>query len=343
MYYEIAGFQAGEPIRRFGLPNDGNFLEYIGKKKKTEISYHDLEGIPNARTSETGQMVISKSRHFRALVLALYYNYYGPDTYYPLFYQGGAGEGDKDTFIPALEVFQEPYTVVDKDPLALGFKSGPNMDGDFVETTITQYAPTSAKYHLKAWKQWLNQKDLDTRLWPYQSNEYTKKLYDEFMEDFKKTKLEDNSMVLEPMFLHAHKPKINPFVNYENKMGILEKRNFGSLESLRTIFGDDKDWELRLHAVSKWVVCEGFTDNKYYEKQGLDRKEICEKITNYVDYLKKTTTVANFDYLKVDSEDFNNKIKQTDDGDNESPKDKEEDKSNNDNKDTKDTEDTEKE
>ncbi|KAK7679537.1 Golgi alpha-1,2- mannosyltransferase [Cerrena zonata] len=39
----------------------------------------------------------------------MYYNYYGPDYYYPLLSQGAAGEGDKETFIAAAHKLKLPY------------------------------------------------------------------------------------------------------------------------------------------------------------------------------------------------------------------------------------------
>lgn len=58
-------------------------------------------------TSESGIMVIDKAKHGGTMLLALYYNFYGPDYYYPLLSQGGPGEGDKETFLHAALVLEE--------------------------------------------------------------------------------------------------------------------------------------------------------------------------------------------------------------------------------------------
>jgi alpha 1,2-mannosyltransferase len=48
----------------------------------------------DARAStESGVMLVSKEKHARTLLLAAYYNYYGPECYYPLLSQGAQGEG----------------------------------------------------------------------------------------------------------------------------------------------------------------------------------------------------------------------------------------------------------
>src|SRR5271170_1161096 len=56
------------------------------------------------RTCATGQLLWNKRTHFRALELALYYNFYGPNYFYPLLTLGGPGQGDKETFQIACQV-----------------------------------------------------------------------------------------------------------------------------------------------------------------------------------------------------------------------------------------------
>ena len=45
----------------------------------------------------------------QSLLLATYYNYYGPDYYYTVFNNGWAGWGDKDTFPMALKAAGDPW------------------------------------------------------------------------------------------------------------------------------------------------------------------------------------------------------------------------------------------
>ncbi|AEO59965.1 glycosyltransferase family 71 protein [Thermothelomyces thermophilus ATCC 42464] len=68
----------------------------------------DLDVPPvTARTSpESGMMAYDKARHADTLLLAAYYNYNGPDHYYPIFSQRGAGEGDRESFLQAALVLQ---------------------------------------------------------------------------------------------------------------------------------------------------------------------------------------------------------------------------------------------
>ncbi|KAL8701268.1 MAG: hypothetical protein Q9224_000581 [Gallowayella concinna] len=64
------------------------------------------------QTAESGQLMWDKKRHWKALCLAAYYNYYGPQHYYTMISQGWAGWGDKDTFLLALQSLRENFYMV---------------------------------------------------------------------------------------------------------------------------------------------------------------------------------------------------------------------------------------
>ncbi|KAK9364389.1 mannosyltransferase putative-domain-containing protein [Lipomyces kononenkoae] len=67
-------------------------------------------------SSESGQLLLSKSKHAADLLLMTYYNYYGPDYYYPLLCQGSHGAGDKETFIHAAMALDRPFWDVRERP-----------------------------------------------------------------------------------------------------------------------------------------------------------------------------------------------------------------------------------
>ncbi|KAF2664328.1 nucleotide-diphospho-sugar transferase [Microthyrium microscopicum] len=52
-------------------------------------------------SSDSGVLLYSKRKHAASLILATYYNYYGPNFYYPLLSQGAHGQGDKETYLHA--------------------------------------------------------------------------------------------------------------------------------------------------------------------------------------------------------------------------------------------------
>ena len=95
------------------------------------------KGIP-ARSSEAGQILISKQTHLTTLLLAAYYNIYGPGTYYPILSQGAAGEGDKETFLAAAVVLDNPYYRVRHRLGTVGYHEA---DRQFHGTAMAQYHP----------------------------------------------------------------------------------------------------------------------------------------------------------------------------------------------------------
>ncbi|QSZ36044.1 hypothetical protein DSL72_007168 [Monilinia vaccinii-corymbosi] len=70
-------------------------------------------------TIEAGQILVNKKHQTEALLLAAYYNAYG-DYYYHLMTQGGAGEGDKETFSVAALVLGKSFYTVSQLPRPFG-------------------------------------------------------------------------------------------------------------------------------------------------------------------------------------------------------------------------------
>jgi len=76
-------------------------------------------------SSESGQLLLSKKRHAASLLLMTYYNYFGPEYYYPLLCQNSHGAGDKETFIHAAMALDLPFWDVRERPWCLGtWKNG---------------------------------------------------------------------------------------------------------------------------------------------------------------------------------------------------------------------------
>lgn len=140
-YYKIAGV---EPLVEEIYPKYNELLgkyEYQavpeGVDMLSDFPLHERKyAIPDP-TLELGQLMILKKSHIKPLLLALYYNLYGPEYYYPLFSQGLDGEGDKETFLAATVVTRKPFYQVGKFLDALGFLD----DGNFVGTGMGQHDP----------------------------------------------------------------------------------------------------------------------------------------------------------------------------------------------------------
>lgn len=86
------------------------------KDPKEKVNLHDLKGTLPDWSTEAGMLLINKSTHFSTLLLALYYNVNGPAGYYPLLSQGGAGEGDKETWALAAHVLNTSWWQVNNQP-----------------------------------------------------------------------------------------------------------------------------------------------------------------------------------------------------------------------------------
>jgi alpha 1,2-mannosyltransferase len=82
-------------------------------------------------------MMYNKAVHAESLLLAAYYNWYGPDMYYTLLSQGAHGEGDKETFLYASIVLNKPYYNVKHGTGVLGRW----LNGTFQSSGMKQYDP----------------------------------------------------------------------------------------------------------------------------------------------------------------------------------------------------------
>lgn len=147
-------------------------------------SFHErLGSIPDPST-ESGQLLISKKTHLKALLLAFYYNSFGPDFYYPLFSQGASGEGDKETFLAGAVILNEPFYQVGSFVLAIGEFE----DGEFFGHGMGQADPG---------EDYRRSLEFDKIVKSYEEPERSEKL-----KALPRPKL---------MFLHANYPKLNPW------------------------------------------------------------------------------------------------------------------------------------
>lgn len=114
--------------------------------------YYDITGqaiprLSERQSTESGEIFLSKQRHERTLLLSTYYNYFGPKYYYPLLSQGAPGEGDKDTFLAAASVLNEPYYAVRQGVRSIGHWS--EEKGKVVGSAMVQFDPVE-DFRIKA-------------------------------------------------------------------------------------------------------------------------------------------------------------------------------------------------
>lgn len=104
-------------------------------------------------TTEAGVFLVSKRSHSHTLLLAAYYNFYGPSHYYHLLDQGAPGEGDKDTFIQAAAAVGEKFYTVSEKVADLGRRRYPSSDHDIIHVAMVQADPVE-DYELTRQEKW---------------------------------------------------------------------------------------------------------------------------------------------------------------------------------------------
>lgn len=117
-------------------------------KRSTNYKYYKIAGlsrfanpISTTPSVESGQILINKSTHLKTLLLAYYYNLYGPEYFYPLFSQGFPGEGDKETFYLASRASNEPsYLINGHKTKSFGYT---NKEGKYTGQGILQGEPSN--------------------------------------------------------------------------------------------------------------------------------------------------------------------------------------------------------
>ena len=110
--------------------------------------------LEDERTVESGQVAWDKSRHWKSLLLATYYNYYGPQVYYTLITQGWAGWGDKDTFPMALRSLRQKYSMIDTGELKTLFVDGTVHGIGMLQadpSNLTHYQPMFMHSNIVKW------------------------------------------------------------------------------------------------------------------------------------------------------------------------------------------------
>lgn len=217
-----------------------------------------LGGIPEP-SSESGQLMISKKTHMKELLLALYYNYYGPSHYYPLFSQGAQGEGDKETFLAATIVTKKPYYQVGKFLDALG-----NIRNDaFNGNGMGQFDP------------------VEDFAWQKQKEQLRKELSgDAYYEEVKKLKKP------KMLFVHANVPKLNPWSMKLEEENVDKDGNRYRLYGLGMKERTGADFEALVWGHMDFLLCQLNLNILAFED--VDRKALCAEINEHKEWLDST-------------------------------------------------------
>ncbi|OQD74903.1 hypothetical protein PENDEC_c009G04841 [Penicillium decumbens] len=109
-----------EPYTSTGLVTWPDFWFSSASPLFYQVSKQPVPPMTSRPSTEAGVILVSKKTHFLPLLLAAYYNFYGPSQYYRLLTQGGPGEGDKETFIAAASALKAPFYTVSERVRPIG-------------------------------------------------------------------------------------------------------------------------------------------------------------------------------------------------------------------------------
>lgn len=118
--YDPVSILNSEPFKSTGFVTWPDFWANSAAPVYFDIS-RQAEPLSTARqATEAGILLVSKETHFLTLILAAYYNFYGPGYYYILLGQGAPGTGDKDTFLHAATALNETFYAVSEIVVDIG-------------------------------------------------------------------------------------------------------------------------------------------------------------------------------------------------------------------------------
>ncbi|KAL6454402.1 MNN21 Alpha-1 [Candida maltosa Xu316] len=269
-YYDIANIEVSNEILGSKYNEVEGSYSFVAKNKDETLDlkqvplHQRLGSIPDP-TSESGQLLISKKTHLKPLLLALYYNLYGPTHYYPLFSQGSDGEGDKETFLAASVTLKKKYYQVSKFLVSLGhFKT---EGGEFQGCGMGQHDPYEDLQYIQTRDEYLKIPKSD----------------EQKRQDFLATNpiLQTGPKIL---FVHANFPKLNPWILKEKKE-IFDKngkrlRLYGPGMTQRIGY----DFELYQWESMKLLLC--IYDVQLDIFKGIKRLDLCDEVLQQLRFLK---------------------------------------------------------
>lgn len=140
--HDVAPLFSSAPFQTTGLVTWPDLWQTSVSPAYYEIAARPPTPVSARASTESGQLLVSKEKHWKTLLLAAYYNYYGPDYYYPLLCQARAGAGDKETFLPAAEAMGLPFYDVKAPAQSLGhFRNKTNRADGLYRFALVQGDP----------------------------------------------------------------------------------------------------------------------------------------------------------------------------------------------------------
>jgi alpha 1,2-mannosyltransferase len=245
LYDPTEEFFNSEPYLSTGFVGWPDIWQGTESAKFYQITGHgDFPADLPSTSSETGQILVDKNRHLKALLLAAYYNIWGPDYYYPLLSQGALGQGDKNTFETATYVLGQPWYRVKTEVRIIGREA----NGKFKGTAMVQHHPTddAIKY--------------DGHRGP--------------------ASVHNDTIKIRPAFIHSNTPKMNAGHlvdegDLTDKASGLHLRLWGTLQEQQDLFGEDVEKRV-------WtLLVESGCDYADIVPEWKHRSDICERLKEH--------------------------------------------------------------
>lgn len=241
---------SGEPFSRTGMIVWPDFWYRSESLLFFDIAQISPPSLGSSPATESGELFYSKPQHTNSLLLALYYNFYGPEFYYPLQSQGGPGEGDKETFFWSAMVFNESFYSVHEHVHALGYTT---TDSQWRGSAMVQFDPL---------QDLRRQRQIDA-------------MGEQHAEQG-----------VRPLFVHANYPKIDPGEIFQDESfgvagptkdadGKMRRIWHSNREETVAFFGFDV--ERRLWNVVRSIACDH--EGKFRAWDGL--QDVCKRASDY--------------------------------------------------------------
>lgn len=247
-----------EPFRTNGLVTWPDFWASSASPYFYEIAGTAAPAMNLRQSTESGEVLLSKRTHVHTLLLATYYNYWGPSHFYPLLSQGAAGEGDKETFLAAATAMNEPFYQVSESICALGHPKEGGMAG----SAMGQFNPIQ-DYELTSHGKWRVRGD--------------------------------EAPAPDVFFIHANFPKFNPatvFEKHEVNPAFLDDGSYTRAwtipEDVVKQFSATVDVEKNFWGEILWTACE--LEDKFVSWE--DQQGICAGVKKYYDNMFADVSVS---------------------------------------------------
>lgn len=224
----------------------------LGDKDDHALLQSDRENAIPGPSTESGQVYVRKSMHIRSLMLAMYYNLYGPDVYFPLLMQNGQGEGDKDTYVAAAIICNESYFQTNRSPTTVGQHK---EDGSYKGYAMGQ---------------------------PDAITDYARNEQGDLNVEEKFTQLHANSIKSNIKYL-----LMGTSEDGRGAPPLRQHRFFGDMDNVRREMRTDEDLELRLFGVMRDVACDWVVKDGYVpiDWKGEDPKRFCRVLKAHTKWL----------------------------------------------------------